>query len=93
MTYYSCRRVLDENFKITKFDEDFNVVETKNGPSSYLVSEGACECPAGINHPRKKCRHREMLPLFLKLDHVGDGWFLIWATRQWINPMKGVGNE
>jgi len=27
-----------------------------------------------------------MLPMFIEHDHIGDGWFFIWDTHQWLKP-------
>ncbi len=51
-------------FIITKFDDDLNV------EASYLVTELACTCPAGV---RPSCRHRKMLSRMK--SHLDDGWF------------------
>lgn len=63
---------------ITKFDNHMNVV------SSYLMSQSECACPQGT---RPQCRHRKMLPYFKKAKHIGDGWFLNYDTRQWVEPV------
>ena len=63
---------------ITKFDGDYNV------ESVYAVSATGCSCPQ--SH-KPTCRHRKMLPLFLSLKHVDDGWFLDWDTRLWRKPL------
>ena len=78
---YSLRRAGDlsvkvtcEGFRITKFDADYNI------ESTYELDETGCTCPQGH---KATCRHRKMLPLFLDLHHVDDGWFLDWDTRLW----------
>lgn len=65
-------------FIITKFDKHLNV------ESSYLVSKAECACPAGS---KPSCRHRKMLPTFIRANHVGDGWFLNWADHKWVEPV------
>src|SRR5690242_10913594 len=61
---------------IAKFDKNMEL------ESNYLVSMDECACPRG-NRPT--CRHRQMLPLFKKHKHVGDGWFLDFHTKLWHN--------
>ena len=61
-------------FIIQKFDTDYRC------ESVYACSLTSCMCPQGH---KDRCRHRTMLPLFLKFGHIGDGWFLEWDTRQW----------
>ena len=70
----------DGEYTMTKFDTDYRV------EASYVVSKAGCDCPAG-NRPT--CRHRKMLPLFLREQHVDDGWFLDWDTRLWWAPESG----
>jgi hypothetical protein len=74
-TLYNCRHAGDQ-YRITKFDTDLNVV------SSYLCTTSECDCPAGV---RPTCRHREMLPRFIHRDHVGDGWMLDHDRDGWVN--------
>ena len=72
--YYNCRHDGDQ-YRITKFDTDLNV------ESTYLCTTSACECPAGV---RPTCRHRQMLPEFLrKPGSVGGNVFLNWDTKEW----------
>lgn len=77
-TLYNCKSVSAAEFRITKFDRDYNVT------SSYVVSNGGCDCPQG-NKPT--CRHRKMLPEFAKNGHIDDGFFLDFDTRQWRKPL------
>lgn len=63
---------------ITKFDKYLNV------QSNYLCSHNECACPRGH---APTCRHRKMLHLFKNAKHIGDGWFLDFDTRQWIEPV------
>jgi hypothetical protein len=72
---YNCRHDGDQ-YRITKFDADVNVV------SSYLCTTSECECPAGV---RPTCRHREMLPKFIHREHIGDGWMLDHDRDGWVN--------
>lgn len=76
---YSLRRLSHDEYSITKFDRDYNPEGT------YALSKTECSCPQ--SH-RDRCRHRTMLPLFLGLNHVDDGWFLDWDTRQWQAPIQ-----
>ncbi len=78
MNLYNCKHA-DGGYRLTKFTKDYEV------ESSYVVSAEGCDCPAGI---RPVCRHRTMLPFFLEHEHVDDGWFFIWDTRQWLRPIK-----
>ncbi len=78
-TLYSCKSVSAAEFRLTKFDADFNVL------SSYIVSNGGCDCPQG-NKPT--CRHRKMLPDFAKQGHIDDGSFFDWDTRTWRKPIN-----
>lgn len=81
MNLYNCKHA-DGGYRLTKFTKDYEV------ESSYVVSAEGCDCPAGI---RPVCRHRTMLPFFLEHDHVDDGWFFIWDTRQWLPPIRPQG--
>src|SRR5882724_3897531 len=76
---YNCRHSGDQ-YRITKFDPEMNVV------SSYLCSLEECDCPRG---PHPTCRHRQMLPKFIARQHVGDEWFLDFDRGGWvqIGPM------
>src|SRR5216684_2680338 len=64
-----------DQFRCTKFDTDLNI------ESSYLCTEHECECPAGS---RPKCRHREMVPLFIHRGTVDSGWFLDYDRGGWV---------
>ena len=81
MNLYNCKHA-DGGYRLTKFTKDYEV------ESSYVVSAEGCDCPAGI---RPVCRHHTMLPFFLEHDHVDDGWFFIWDTRQWLPPIRPQG--
>jgi len=76
----------DGEFIIQKFDTDYHC------ESVYALTQSECQCPQG-NKP--KCRHRTMLPMFLKFGHIGDGWFLEWDTRLWRRPLniQGLADE
>ncbi len=71
---YNCRHDGDQ-YRITKFDSDMNVV------SSYLCSLEECDCPRG-SHPT--CRHRQMLPKFISRQHIGDEWFFDFDRGGWV---------
>ena len=77
MHLYNCKTA-NSGYCVTKFTKDYEV------ESSYIVSAEGCDCPAGH---RPICRHRTMLPFFLENEHVDDGWFFIWDTRQWLEPI------
>ncbi len=68
-------------FIIQKFDTDYHC------ESVYACTLTTCMCPQGH---RDRCRHRTMLPLFLKFGHIGDGWFLEWETRLWRKPVNDI---
>lgn len=70
---YNCRVDGDE-WRISKFDSDFNV------ESSYLTTLTECECPAGS---RDTCRHRQMLPRFLARGLSAD-WFYDFDRGGWV---------
>ena|ERR1700692_63510 len=70
---YNCRHDGDQ-FRITKFDSDFNV------GSSYLCTAHECECPAGS---RDTCRHRQMLPKFLSRGLSAE-WFYDFDRGGWV---------
>jgi hypothetical protein len=72
---YSCKHDGDQ-YRITKFDEDFNI------ESTYLCTVADCECPAGV---RPMCRHREMLPKFLSREAVGTGWMYDYDRGGWVD--------
>lgn len=73
-------------YKITKFDEDLNP------ESSYLVSNDACECPAGH---RSTCRHRQMLPVFQMAGRANTRWFFDIERDKWmyLDDRKGLISE
>jgi hypothetical protein len=71
----------DGEFIIQKFNTDYHC------ESVYALTQSECQCPQG-NKPR--CRHRTMLPMFLKHNHIGDGWFLEWDTRLWRKPVNDI---
>lgn len=76
---YSCRHDGDQ-YRMTKWDDDFNI------ESSYLCTIDECECPAGS---RPICRHREMLPLFLRRweTHRTDdnsSWYYDYDRGGWV---------
>lgn len=77
MNLYNCKSVSD-GYRITKFTKDY-VVE-----ASYIVSAEGCDCPAGV---KPICRHRTMMLEFERTNHIDDGWFFIWDTRQWLAPV------
>lgn len=86
MPLYNVKSQMPNEFVVTKFDDDLNV------ESSYLLisnSDGlVCECPAGV---RPSCRHRDMLPLFVKYNRVNSGWVIDWdggkEWRQYVGPI------
>lgn len=71
---YSCHHSGDQ-YRITKFDDDFNPA------SSYLCTEQECECPAGH---KPMCRHREMLPKFIARGAINTGWMLDYDRGGWV---------
>lgn len=76
---YSLRSTPAEGeFTIIKLSIDYEV------EALYALNLGVCTCPAGH---RPKCKHRVMLPMFLKFNHVNDGWLLDWDTRMWRKPV------
>jgi hypothetical protein len=74
MILYNCKHDGDQ-YRITKFDEHQNV------ESSYLCTTEECECPAGH---RRQCRHREMLPLFIRRGAINSGWQLDYDRGGWV---------
>lgn len=87
MSLYNCRSTKSpETFVITKFDSDLNP------EASYSITAHVCQCPA---YRRPSCRHRDMLPVFLRHGRVDSGWMLDWdgrdepgAWRQYVGPME-----
>lgn len=81
MTLYNCKSEGDE-YRITKFDSDLNV------ESTYLTTLRECQCPAGH---RDTCRHRLMLPMFLKKRGGADrgAWLLDYDRKQWVRASTG----
>lgn len=75
---YNCKHDGDQ-YRITKFNSDFNV------EASYLCDLHSCECPAGH---RPHCRHRGMLPKFIQRQHVGDNWFYDHDRGGWVQGWK-----
>src|SRR5229473_868666 len=72
---YNCRHSGDQ-YRITKFSAD-----DMNVQSSYICTLTECQCPAGV---RPSCRHRDMLPKFLKREHVGDEWMFDFDRGGWV---------
>lgn len=75
---YNCKHS-DDQYKITKFDSDFNV------EASYLLDADNCECPAGH---RPHCRHRQMLPKFIQRNYVGSNFFFDFDRGGWVQGWK-----
>ena len=75
---------VDGEFIIQKFDTDYTC------QSVYACTTTTCMCPQG---QKPRCRHRTMLPMFLKHNHIGDGWFLEWNTRLWRPPVNDASTE
>jgi hypothetical protein len=71
---YSCRHSGDE-YRITKFDSDMEVI------SSYLCTTTECDCPAGS---RPSCRHRQMLPSFISRDMIDKPWLYDFDRGGWV---------
>lgn len=71
---YSCRHDGDQ-YRISKFNEHGEVL------SSYLCTESECDCPAG---QRRMCRHREMLPLFIRREAINSHWWLDYDRGGWV---------
>ena len=69
---------------IQKFDTDYNV------ESVYALTLTECQCPQGH---KPKCRHRQMLGMFIAHKHIGDGWFLQWENRMWRRPLQVVSDH
>lgn len=80
-TLYNCHSDGDQ-YRITKFDSLGNV------ESSYLCTEEECECPAGV---RPTCRHRKMLPSFLKRGAVDTFWFFDFDRGGWVMNEPATG--
>jgi hypothetical protein len=74
MILYNCKHDGDQ-FRISKFDEHMDVI------ASYLCTEDECDCPAGV---RPTCRHRQMLPLFIRRKAIGSGWMLDFDRGGWV---------
>ncbi len=80
MTFlYLCRTDGDE-YRISKMDDLGNI------ESSYLCSEEECTCPAGV---RPTCRHRAMLPKFLRREAVNTGWAYDYDRGGWVGTEWG----
>lgn len=77
-TLYNCKHDGDQ-FRISKFDSDWNV------ESSYLLDATNCQCPAGH---RPSCRHRDMLPKFIARNAVGTQWFFDHDRGGWVQGWK-----
>lgn len=76
---YGCRSLGAGDYRIMKFDEDYNIL------IYYATTERECDCPAAH---RSSCKHRVMLKeFFIRFKHVDDGWFLNWNNRQWHPPI------
>lgn len=71
---YNCKDDGDQ-WRITKFDSDFNV------EASYLLDASNCKCPAGH---RPSCRHRSMLPKFINRNYVGTEYFFDFDRGGWV---------
>lgn len=85
MSLYNCRSTsTPDQYRITKFDADLNP------EASYVVSRTQCQCPA---YQRPSCRHRDMLPEFLRHGRMDTTWMLDWdlgrsAWRQYVGPLE-----
>lgn len=75
MILYNLKDGPNNDFIITKFDDDMNV------ESSYNVSQVGCTCPQGH---KPVCRHRKMLPLMV--DRLNSAWFYCFDDKQWYDP-------
>lgn len=72
-------------YVVKKFDWEFECLAT------YELSNGQCNCPRG--ETGKPCRHQKMLSVFINSGHIGDGYFLNYATKQWIPPVADFDPE
>lgn len=80
MTLYNVRTASGEdNYRVTKFDEDFNVEATYDLTHSPRWG-WSCNCHAG---QRATCRHREMIVWFIKYDAVNKNLFLDYDKKKW----------
>lgn len=66
------------NFRVSKFDEDLDAVESYN--IAEVGTSMLCTCPAGGRHT---CRHRQMLRIFQGLERIGSGLFYQFDTKKW----------
>lgn len=77
---YAMRAGANTNeFTITKLTKDLNFL------ASYTMTRSTCTCPHGSNGGW--CKHLKVFGLFFNSGHIGDGYYLDLATRQWINPL------
>jgi hypothetical protein len=70
--------------RIVKFDSLLNVEAVYN-----LDPLGHCDCPAST---RPSCKHRKMMPIFVKAGAVNSDRFLCYETQTWHKPVA-LGNE
>ena len=89
LDYYHIRSAPSGSYRITKLDQDYEV----EGSYELLPTNHnhfSCSCPAGH---KPSCRHREMLPNFIKANHIDDGWMLVWQTRKWAQPIGSTADK
>lgn len=80
---YNCYST-PQGHRIVKFDSLLNVEAVYN-----LDPLGHCDCPAST---RPSCRHRKMMPIFVKAGAVNSDRFLCYETQTWHKPVA-LGNE
>lgn len=83
---YNIRRLNQWQYRIVKFDDDFNVIE------QYVMTERSaggfvdCPCKEGLRH--NTCRHRTMLDFFRQVKKVDTGWFYDYGRNKWVPPIR-----
>lgn len=75
-----------DEYRISKFDSNFDVIDsyiirtTKNGRFR------SCSCPAGFyNRP---CKHIRIFQSFAENKRIGTGWFLEPTHAHWVDPIS-----
>lgn len=77
---YAMRAGANTNeFTITKLTKDLEFL------ASYTMTRSTCTCPHGS--AGGWCKHLKVFGLFFNSGHIGDGYYLDLATRQWIDPL------
>jgi hypothetical protein len=82
MTQYAVRTI-NGGYRITKFDENFNVTSVYDMP--FHKGRLYCTC---FQQQKPDCRHRMIVRMFNKRDLVNKGWMYDFEEQKFIRPKK-----